>query len=164
MEILHLVMVVTYLALICFVLPSLTVRADIFRVHIRLLPYWVKFVSLGWMVSITGYSYLFSNIMEGNPRGIFISKFLAMGFNLGLLLMALSRDKKEDEFSDQIRLRSMYLSAILLFLLSGFFISCVLGSSNQTIETGTVLFVMILNGALLIYLANYYLSKYFMNR
>ena len=165
MEIFYFIMMATYLALMVFVLPSVTVGTDIFKVHIRLLPYWVKFISLGWLVSVVCYSYLFNNAMEVTPMGgHFIGKFLATGINLGLMLMAVSRDKKEDEYSNQIRLRSMYLSAILLFLLSGVFISCLMGSSNSTSEAGIMFFVMILNGVLLVYLTNYYLSKYFFNR
>jgi hypothetical protein len=164
METLEVIMLLTYAALMVLVLPSVTVRADIFKTHIKLLPYWVKFMSLGWMVSVICYSWFYNGTVVSPPGKPFISEFVAIGINLGLLLMAVCRDRKEDEFSDQIRLRSMYLSAILLFLFFGVFISGSLLSSKSTSESGIWFSVMILNGALLVYLTNFYLSKYFMNR
>lgn len=164
METWEIVMLLTYAALMVWVLPSVTVRTDIFKAHIKLLPYWVKFISLGWMFSVICYSWFYNGTVVSPPGRPFVSEFVAIGINLGLFLIAVCRDKKEDEFSSQIRLRSMYLSAILLFLFSGIFISGSLLSSKSTSETGIWFFVMILNGALLVYHINYYLSKYFMNR
>lgn len=164
METWEVIMLITYATLMVLVLPSVTVRVDIFKTHIKLLPYWVKFIGLGWMVSVICYSWLYSGTVVSPPGRPFISEFVAIGINLGLLLMAVSRDKKEDEFSNQIRLRSMYLSSILLFLFSGILISGSMLSSESTSKNGNWFLVMTLNGALLVYLTNYYLSKYFMNR
>lgn len=164
METMEVIMLLIYAVLMVLVLPSVTVRTDIFKTHIRLLPYWVKYISWGWLILVVGFSWLYSGIVIlplGKP---FVSEFVAIGINLGLLLMAVSRDKNEDEFSNQVRLRSMYLSTILMFLISGVFMSLSLLGKSLSSLVGMWFFVMILNGALLVYHTNYYLSKYFMNR
>lgn len=158
MEFWAITMLLTYIAIMGFVLPGATVGTDIFKVKIRLLPYWFKFVSFVWFFAVLCYSiqYVAVRFLENN--------FLVTGINLALLLIAVSRDKKEDEFSNQIRLRSMYLSAILLFYLTGFSMSLLILSPNLTPGLKPSIIMMILNGALLVYLTNYYLSKYFFNR
>ena len=166
METLYSVTWIFYLALAVFVLPPFTVRSDIFKPHIRLMPYWFKYVSFLWLCFIILFSFIVNSQTEAVQIEslLFTNNFLSMGINLSLLVIATSKDKIEDEYSNQIRLRSMYLSAIWLFIFSGVFISVVRGSTNSTRATALDFWLIVLNGTLLVYLTNYYLSKYYFNK
>lgn len=152
------VMMITYSLLGFFVLSTRKREFDILKVRLGLLPFWFKFIGFGWLIFVVCYSYIYNRVYFAE------NNFLFTGINIGLLLIVLSRDRKEDEFSDLIRLRSMYLSAITLFFLAGTMVSMTLLITHSYSKNTIVFLVILLDVTLMVYLTNYYWSKYLINK
>lgn len=158
MEIYGIIMMMAYFTIMCFVLPSGRVNTDILKVRLRLLPFGFKFIGLAWLIFVLCYSFINNWVYFSQ------NNFLFIGMNLGLLLLVVSRDRKEDEFSNHLRLRSMYLSALILFFLAGVFVTGSVWNTNSFPKNSIIYLVLLLNVSLLVYLTYYYLSKYIIHK
>lgn len=127
---------------------------DVFRLNPNLLPWWWKFVGVGWLIFVTGYS-----ILEGN-FGLSTNKFLLVGVYFGLLQIAFSKEKNEDEFAVQIRVKAMYVSLISLFFLVGIFSSFEITNPDSFSKNVFLTFMMLFNATLVVYLSYFYFTKY----
>jgi hypothetical protein len=127
---------------------------DVFRLNPNLLPWWWKFVGVGWLIFVTGYS-----ILEGN-FGLSTNKFLLVGVYFGLLQIAFSKEKNEDEFAVQIRVKAMYVSLISLFFLVGIFSSFEITNPDSFSKNAFLTFMMLFNATLVVYLSYFYFTKY----
>lgn len=125
-----------------------------FKLNPHLLPYWWKFVGIGWLIFISVYS-----IAEGNFNPS-TNTFLLSGMYFGLLQIAFSKEKNEDEYAVQIRIKAMYVSIISLFFLVGVFSSFEIISPDSFSKDSFRFFMMMFDATLIVYLSYFYYTKY----
>ena len=127
---------------------------DVFKLNPFLLPFWWKFVGIAWLVFVILYSVIQGNFNPGT------NNFLLSGFYFGLLNIAFSKEKNEDEFAQQTRMKAMYISIISLFFLVGIFSSFEITNPGSFSKNAFVLMMNLFNATLIVYLAYFYLTKY----
>jgi len=128
---------------------------DVFKLNPFLLPFWWKFVGIAWLLFVV----LYSSIIQGdfNPS---TNNFLLAGLYFGLLNIAFSKEKNEDEFAQQTRMKAMYISIISLFFLVGIFSSFEITDPGSFSRNAFVWVMMLFNATLIVYLGYFYLTKY----
>ena len=127
---------------------------DVFKLNPFLLPFWWKFVGITWLLFVIVYSIIQGNFDPSN------NNFLLAGFYFGLLIISFSKEKNEDEFAQQTRMKSMYISIISLFFLIGIFSSFEITNPGSFSKSAFVWIMMLFNATLIVYLAYFYLTKY----
>lgn len=147
-------LIVAYFVILLRFFPAARRTFDVFRLNPHLLPWWWKFVGVGWLLFVSGYS-----IFEGN-FDLSSNKFLLVGVYFGLLQIAFSKEKNEDEFAVQIRVKAMYVSIISLFFLVGVFSSFEITNPDSFSKNAFLTFMMLFNATLVVYLSYFYFTKY----
>ena len=127
---------------------------DVFKLNQILLPYWWKYIGIGSLVFVFVYA-----IWDGNIDPL-KNRFLNAGIYFGLIQITFSREKFEDEFSAQIRIKAMYNSVISLFVLIGLFSSITISSPDSFEEVSFSTLLMMFNSILIVYLTYFYWTKY----
>ena len=143
-----------YIVFIWYLFPSGRNSLDVFKLNPVLLPYWWKFIGLGCIASVFVYS-----IVEGdfNPS---TNRFLLSGMYFGLLQIAFSKEKNEDEFALQIRIKAMYITIISIFFVVGM-ISSFSVIAPDAVQNDSFFFMMLMfNSVLIVYLTYFYWTKY----
>jgi len=127
---------------------------DIYKLNPFLLPFWWKFLGIAWLLFVVVYS-----IIQGdfNPS---TNSFLQAGFYFGLFNIAFSKEKNEDEFAQQTRMKAMYISIISLFFLVGIFSTFEITSPGSFSKSAFVWIMMLFNATLIVYLGYFYFTKY----
>lgn len=148
------IIIISYFIFFVRLFPLGKRSLDVFKMNPVLLPHWWRFVGLGWLVIVFGFS-----IFEGNFNPS-TNTFLLSGMYFGLLQLAFSKEKNEDEFDIQIRLKAMYISMISLFLLTGIYSSYEMINPNSFSTDSFLWFMMLLNATLIVYLIYFYITKY----
>jgi hypothetical protein len=153
METLGFILLAGYIFVALYIKPPKNRPIDVFKLNTNLLPYWSKFISLGWIAFVIFHAYFIRRIpwVENN--------FLLVGVNFGLVVICFSKSRNEDEFSMQIRWKSMYTSVITLFGFFGFAGAMKISVPNLQ-PPGFYYLFMILNATLLVNIIYYYFSKY----
>ena len=154
MKTIGLILLVAYLIIMWHLFPNGRKSLDVFKLNPVLLPSWWKLVGLGWLTFVIVYS-----IMEGNLNPT-TNTFLLTGLYFGLLLITFSKEKNEDEFSAQIRIKAMYISIITLFFAVGM-LSCLSIATPASFKDFPIqILIMMFNSVLIVYLAYFYWTKY----
>ena len=99
-------LIVAYFIFLWHFFPTGRKSFDVFKLNPHLLPHWWKFIGVGCLVVVFLYSIVQGNF---NPS---TNSFLLTGMYFGLLQIAFSKEKNEDEFAVQIRTKAMYISII----------------------------------------------------
>ena len=148
------IVIISYLVIFVRILPTGKSNMDVFERVPVLLPFWWKFIGIGWLLFVLGYS-----LFQGNFNSS-TNTFLLSGMYFGLILIAFSKEKNEDEFSEQTRVKAMFHSVISLFLLAGIYSAYEIIEPNSFPENSFIWFMMLLNATLIVYLGYFYFSKY----
>ncbi|WP_319511929.1 hypothetical protein [uncultured Draconibacterium sp.] len=116
---------------------------------LNLLPRWMKYVGLIWVILSVILSIIFDFMFDvNNILGI-------QSANIGLLVICFSKDRVEDEMTNNLRLKSFYKSAILgfAFMMIMDFVELLLG--GESFMSSYVLVAIILS----MYLFTFYAIK-----
>ena len=116
---------------------------------LKLLPHWMKYIGLMWAILSVILPIIFDFMFDGkNSLGI-------QSANIGLLIICFSKDRDEDEMTNNLRLKSFYKSSILgfAFIMIMDFVELSLGGKSFTSSYGLVAIV------LSAYLFNFYAIK-----
>lgn len=148
------ILIVVYFIILFRFFPAGRRTLDVFKLNPHLLPYWWKFVGIGCLVAVFAYS-----IYQGNFDPL-RNPLLLSGMYFSLLQIAFSKEKSEDEFDAQIRLKAMYVALISLFFLVGVYSSFELTNPNSFSANAFVWFMMLFNATLIVYLSYFYFTKY----
>lgn len=139
-----------------WLLPVNGKTLDVLKLRLDLFPNWVKFVSVGWIL-VTLLLVIF--VFHSTKRWEY---FLTVNLNFSFFLMFFSKEKNEDEFSEQLRMKA-FVYAIISFIS----IVILFGAVNIKQEMSEILFlnsnitVQIFMGiSLLSAIINFYVSKY----
>ncbi len=147
-------LVVAYFIILLRFFPAGKRTFDVFKLNPHLLPYWWKFVGMGWLVFV----FIYSTVKENFDFNS--NSFLQVGTYFGLLQIAFSKEKNEDEFAAQIRIKAMYISIISLFFLVGVFSSFEITNPDSFSKNSFYFFMMLFNATLVVYLSYFYFTKY----
>lgn len=106
---------VIYFGIVLYIIPKSGFEFDIYKIKFRLFPHWFKTIALFWIVfSILIYILFSSSIEKSN-------EYLVCAINLALFVFLFSKQKNEDEFSEQIRFKSFTYSFAYFVALTGAF-------------------------------------------
>ncbi len=147
-------LIVAYFIFLWHFFPTGRKSFDVFKLNPNLLPYWWKFIGIGCLVLVFLYSIIQGNF---NPS---TNSFLLAGMYFGLLQIAFSKEKREDELDIHIRLKAMYISMISMFFIAGVYSSFEIISPNSISNHSFVWFMILLNATLIVYLSYFYYTKY----
>ena len=148
------IVIISYLVMLVRMLPAGKGKMDVFERIPLLLPYWWKFVGIGWLLFVFAYSIFQGNIDPSK------NTFLLSGIYFGLLQIAFSKEKDDDEFAEQIRMKVMYISIISFFILAGIYSAYEIIEPNSFSENAFIWFMMLLNATYILYLSYFYFTKY----
>lgn len=154
MKTIGLILLIAYLIGTWHLFPKGRNSLDVFKLNPVLLPNWCKFTGLAWIAFVFIYS-----ITEGNFNPS-TNNFLLAGMYFGLLQIAFSREKNEDEFSSQIRIKAMYISIISIFIIVGYISSISITAQDSLKDFSFQFIMMMFNAVLIVYLAYFYWTKY----
>jgi hypothetical protein len=146
-------MLIGYFAILGRLLPIGRRTFDVLKIHPFLLPFWIKYVAILWILFVFIYSGITLNL---NPSE---NVFLLVGLHFGLTTIAFSREKNEDEFVVQVRLKAMYISIISLFFLTGIFASFEVLGPGSFSKNAFVMFLMLFDATLVVYLTYFYFTR-----
>lgn len=102
------VVLIIYLGLLIYILPAEGMTFDLYERKFRLLPYWFKIIAICWLII----SLVLILVFQGS-----IAKWgelLLSNFNISLFIFFFSKQKNEDEFSEQIRFKAFTYSFVTL--------------------------------------------------
>lgn len=148
------VLIIVYFIILVRFFPGGRRTLDVFKLKPVLLPHWGKLIGIGWLIFVFIHSILDKNF---NPL---TNSFLLSGIYFGLLIIAFSKEKREDEFATQIRLKAFYITMISVFFLVGVFSALILLYPESFFEKSFVFFMMMFNAILIVYLSYFYYTKY----
>jgi len=95
-----------YFGLLIYIIPSSALNFDLYERKFRLLPSWFKLISIFWLVLAIIAVVVFRDAIP-NRKEVLISVF-----NFSLFITFFSRQKFEDEFSEQIRFKAFTYSFV----------------------------------------------------
>ncbi len=108
-----------YIGLLAYIIPSSALSFDLYERKFRLLPNWFKAVALIFTTVALLAILIFRNAIEN------MNEMIISVFNLALFLIFFSKEKTEDEFSEQVRFKAFAYSFV------GFVaMCCALGASR----------------------------------
>ncbi|QGY45979.1 hypothetical protein GM418_20590 [Maribellus comscasis] len=103
------ILAVIFMFLLGWLLPKTGKTYDVLKMHLDLFPHWFKWIGIVWFaVAFTVFLFVF----HLNKSGL---NFLVLNTNFSLFLFLFSREKREDEFSEQIRLKA-FVYAFISFI------------------------------------------------
>ena len=142
------------MGLILYIIPRQGLRFDLNEARFRLLPHWFKFFSFAWLFSVVILAILFSNTIEK------WSEYLVSSINFALFVFLFSKQKNEDEFSSQVRFKSITYSFVSFIAMVGAFgaISINLNESGSILNNLNI--HILLGASLLIALLYFYVTIY----
>ncbi|AHW61512.1 hypothetical protein SAMN05444285_1377 [Draconibacterium orientale] len=119
MEAYSIIVFCIYIGLLAYIIPSSALSFDLYERKFRLLPNWFKAVALIFTIVALLAILIFRNSIE-NKNEMVISVF-----NLALFLVFFSKQKTEDEFSEQVRFKAFAYSFVSFVAMC-----CALGASR----------------------------------
>jgi len=144
---------ILYVFLFGYLFPKTGTTYDLFSLRLDLYPHWMKYISL---VLFLVFVVLIIVIDEFTEEW---ASILIVSTNLCLFLLVFSKEKFEDEFSEQLRFKSFTYSFLTFLISAGVFGIVSLG--NIEIFIPNLLFIQILIGVSLAFsLIYFYYTKY----
>lgn len=159
LDIYPIVLAVVFTFLIGWLLPKSGKSYDVFRLRLDLFPYWFKWLGAGLIVVSVCITLLLFRLEESRNH------FLLANINFALFLILFSKERKEDEFSEQIRLKAFvyaFISFVAILIIYG----ALKGSKVFTsfIMKDDVFVLIFLGIALVSALSYFYTTKYLSNK
>jgi len=153
-SIIRYIIVVFYFVLFGYLFPKSGTTYDLFKLRLNLYPYWMKFVSIALIFSCLIMILVIDNFLDER-----VQTFIAI-VNLSLFIFVFSKEKYEDEFSEQIRFKSFTYAFLTFLAFAGVFgVACI--GNLDTVYFGNNLFIQIMIGvSLLVSLTYFYYTKY----
>jgi hypothetical protein len=157
-DIYPLILAVILVFLLGWLLPKSGKTYDVFKLHLDLFPNWFKWIGIIWFI-VTFLVNLV--VLHFEEPGLY---FLLVNANFSLFVILFSKEKQEDEFSEQVRLKA-FVYAFVSFAAVIIIYGAIQGSG---LVTPTVFseftFVLILMGiahflSLIYFYITVYLSK-----
>ncbi len=153
MEAYSIIVFCIYIGLLYYIIPSSALNFDLYERKFRLLPHWFKLVGLIFTTVALLAIFIFQNSIV-NKDEMIISVF-----NLALFLVFFSKQKTEDEFSEQVRFKAFSYSFV------GFVtMCCALGASRINDSDGrewsNFIIQAFIGGGLLIATLYFYFTLY----
>lgn len=102
--------------LLGWLLPKSGKTYDVFKLHLDLFPHWFKKMGVAWFIA-TFLIVLF--VLDFKDSGLC---FLLANANFSLFVILFSKEKQEDEFSEQVRLKAFvyaFISFVGVIILYG---------------------------------------------
>lgn len=155
MEWFRFVIFVLYMGVLYYLIKSKhALQYDIYQIRFRLLPYWFKVISVSWIIVSLVLILLFRELLDN------WEELLLINVNLALFVFLFSRQKVEDEFSEQIRLKSFTYSFVSFVALFGAFYAIGIGNSDKDNLLDSLYMPLLLGLALLISILYFYVTIY----
>jgi len=154
-DIFALILSILFVFLFGWLVPKTGKTHDIFKMQLDLFPVWFKFVSIIWiLITVLLTIFVFRQVEKW-------AYFLVVNLNFASFIFFFSKDKVEDEYSEQLRLKAFYY-AFISFAVFSIMYGAIKGSHLEIPEFfGEYLFVQIFLGvALLTTIFYYYITKY----
>ncbi len=142
--------------LLGWLLPLSGKSFDVLKLRLDLFPNWFKFIALGWVLLTLALTIIVFYLDEKWEY------FLVVNLNFSFFLLLFSKEKEEDEFSEQIRLKA-FLYAFITYLTIIILFGAVYGSpsmSEISFVNSNIVLQIFLGVALLSALVYFYVSKY----
>jgi hypothetical protein len=148
------VVVIVYIVLFGILFPKSGTTYDLFKLRLNLFPYWVKFVSMIWIVLS-----LLIAIMVHKSFGEWKS-VLFVSLNLSLFLLVFSKEKHEDELSEQLRFKSFTFSFITFLAFAGIYGATSVGRIHSVYILNYLFIQAMIGLSLMVSLTYFYYTKY----
>ncbi len=142
--------------LLGWLLPLNGKTFDVLKLRLDLFPSWFKFISGGWIL-LTLILIVF--IFDSNEKWEY---FLMVNLNFSFFILFFSKEKDEDEFSEQIRMKAFiyaFISFISIVIMFGAFNGSTMISELSFISS-TIVYQVFLGVAWISALVYFYISKY----
>lgn len=143
----------SYLFLILFIIPKSAFEFDLVKIRFRLLPGWFRYLS----GLIVGTSVIIFYLVYPNEQA---AEFLTAGINLALFIWLFSRQNNEDEFSEQLRLKSFTYSFVSFVALLGAFSALEINATESGFILNNFLLNVLLGASLLMALVYFYVTLF----
>jgi len=95
-----------YFGLLIYIIPSSSLGFDLYERNFRLLPSWFKLLALLWLVIGLSGILIFKESIQKQNEVVFSV------INLSLFISFFSKQKNEDEFSEQVRFKAITYSFV----------------------------------------------------
>ncbi|WP_319501218.1 hypothetical protein [uncultured Draconibacterium sp.] len=142
-----------YIALLYYIIPSSSLSFDLYNRKFRLLPNWFKYVALIFTIVALIVIFAFKDSID-NQRDVVVSVF-----NLTLFMVFFSKQKTEDEFSEEVRFKAFAYSFVsfvaLIFALGAMRVA---GSDDS--DWSNFIIQAFMGGGLLIATLYFYFTLY----
>lgn len=142
-----------YFGLLIYIIPSSGLAFDLYERKFRLLPYWFKIVALIWFVLAVVLTLLFKDSI---PKW---EELLFSNLNFSLFVSFFSKQKYEDEFSEQIRFKAFTYSFIGFVAMIGALGAFYIADSDSS-NWSNFLVQGFMGGGLLVATLNFYFTLY----
>ncbi len=137
-----------------YVIPKSGFEFDMNRIKLRLYPNTFKFIAIGWIVISIILAVVFQN---SSPR---IGEYLLSSINLSLFVFVFSKQKSEDEFSEQVRFKAVSYSFITFVAMAGAFGSISIRESESKSVFDNLLLQILMVTVLLMTILYFYITIY----
>lgn len=143
----------SYLFLILFIIPKSAFEFDLVKIRFRLLPGWFRYLS----GLIVGTSVIVFYLVYPKEQA---AEFLTAGINLALFILLFSRQKYEDEFSEQVRIKSFTYSFVSFIALLGAFSALGMNGTESGFLLNNFLLNVLVGASLVMALLYFYVTLY----
>lgn len=148
------IIIVFYIVMFRYLFPKSGTTYDLFKLRLNLYPYWVKFVSIALIFICLIMILFIDNFLDER-----VQTFIAI-VNLSLFIFVFSKERYEDEFSEQIRFKS-FTFAFLTFLTSaGIFGVASIGNLSSVYLANNQFIQIMIGLSLFASLTYFYFTKY----
>lgn len=148
-----LIIFVTYIILIITIIPKSGFDFDLFKIKFRLLPYWFKAVSV-ILIIVSLVIYLFNTEFEKALA------YLQSTINLALFVFLFSKQKSEDEYIEQLRIKSFTYSFVSFVALVGAFCGIDINTTDSGFIIDRFALSLLIGLSLLMALIYFYVTLY----
>lgn len=144
---------VAYMMLIVRIIPKSAFEFDLCHIKFNLLPYWARFFSLGIGIVAT---ILFAFNFKGEKAFEALLAFI----HLALFIFLFSKQKEEDEFSENVRLKSFTYSFVSFAAMIGMFLALDLNTTGSKPILNALNLSILFAASLLLALIYFYVTLF----
>ena len=148
------VILVIYILLFGYLFPKSGTTYDLFKLRLNLYPYWTKFSSVFLIITSIILVIITHEYFEE------WKSFLLTILNLSLFMLVFSKEKYEDEFSEQMRFKSFTYAFITFLVFAGIYGAISIGRPNSVFFLNYVYIQAMTGLFLLVSLTYFYYTKY----
>lgn len=141
--------------LLGWLLPKSGKTYDVFKLRLDLFPNWFKIIGVAWFIATF---FLVLLVLGFKDSGLY---FLLVNANFSLFVILFSKEKREDELSEQVRLKA-FVYAFISFIGAIIIYGAIKGSSFVTpaVFSGFKFVLIFMGIALFVSLIYFYITVY----